>query len=214
MIQAEKFESGISAAVHIFGSKWKMMLILTLKRGTLRFSEIEENLPGITERILTKQLRELERDGLVARKVYAQVPSRVEYSLTDSGFKLRIVLEYIKTWFRIFKPDIFSPNTYFDDKKFVFTFGGKWKPSILWNLKEGELRFSEIKDRLKGISQRMLTKQLREMEKDGLIIRNAYDAIPPKVEYSLTEAGDNILPLLEILCKWAENHQKNYSGMN
>jgi len=214
MIPPEKLESGIASAVHIFGSKWKMMLILTLKRGALRFSRIEEKLPGITERILTKQLREMERDGLVSRKIYAEVPSRVEYALTDSGYTLRSVLELIKAWFRIYKPDIFSPNTYFDDKKFVLTFGGKWKPSILSNLNSEELRFGELKERLNGISQRMLTKQLREMERDGLIARKVYSMIPSKVGYSLTEAGHSIYPLLELLCTWSYNHEKYPSTQN
>lgn len=84
--------------------------------------------------------------------------------------------------------------------------GGKWKPLILWVLIEGKLRFSEINKLLPSITQRMLTKQLRELEKDGLINRKIYAEVPPKVEYSLTEKGDSVIPILESLCDWGEKY--------
>ncbi|OPY29030.1 MAG: HxlR-like helix-turn-helix [Methanobacterium sp. PtaU1.Bin242] len=84
--------------------------------------------------------------------------------------------------------------------------GGKWKPLILWVLIEGKLRFSEINKLLPSITQRMLTKQLRELEKDGLINRKVYAEVPPKVEYSLTEKGDSVIPILESLCDWGEKY--------
>ena len=84
--------------------------------------------------------------------------------------------------------------------------GGKWKPLILWVLIEGKLRFSEINKLLPSITQRMLTKQLRELEKDGLINRKVHAEVPPKVEYSLTEKGDSVIPVLESLCDWGEKY--------
>ena len=85
--------------------------------------------------------------------------------------------------------------------------GGKWKPLILYALKDGTLRFSQVQNQVKPIiTQRMLTKQLRELEKDGLITRYAYPQIPPKVEYSLTENGRSIVPILDLLCEWGEEH--------
>jgi len=84
--------------------------------------------------------------------------------------------------------------------------GGKWKPLILWVLIDGKLRFSEINKFLPSITQRMLTKQLRELEKDGLINRKVYAEVPPKVEYSLTEKGDSVIPVLESLCDWGEKY--------
>lgn len=84
--------------------------------------------------------------------------------------------------------------------------GGKWKPLILWVLIDGKLRFNEINKLLPSITQRMLTKQLRELENDNLINRKAYAEVPPKVEYSLTEKGISVIPILEALCDWGEQY--------
>ena len=85
--------------------------------------------------------------------------------------------------------------------------GGKWKPLILYQLKEGTLRFSQLLDRVRPrITQRMLTKQLRQLEEDGLITRKVYPQVPPKVEYSLTEKGNSLMPILDQLCDWGYEH--------
>lgn len=85
--------------------------------------------------------------------------------------------------------------------------GGKWKPLVLYQLKEGTMRFSQIMERVKPkISQRMLTRELRELEKDGLITRKVYAVVPPKVEYTLTEKGDSLMPILDQLCNWGYEH--------
>lgn len=80
--------------------------------------------------------------------------------------------------------------------------GGKWKPLILWQLKDSTLRYNSLQQTLPGISPRMLTKQLRELEKDGIVSRKMYPEIPPRVEYSLTDLGRTIIPVLEALCQW------------
>ncbi|MBO3443323.1 MULTISPECIES: winged helix-turn-helix transcriptional regulator [Clostridia] len=74
---------------------------------------------------------------------------------------------------------------------------GKWKLLILWYLSNGRLRFSELKRKLPDVTQRMLTNQLRSLEDDGLVHREVYPVVPPKVEYSLTEIGEKMIPLLE-----------------
>ena len=85
--------------------------------------------------------------------------------------------------------------------------GGKWKPLIIYALNDETLRFSQLLDRLQPrITQRMLTKQLRELEEDGLILREIYPEIPPKVEYSLTEFGKTVLPVLDALCEWGNEY--------
>ena len=81
--------------------------------------------------------------------------------------------------------------------------GGKWKPLIIWHLGEKTLRFSELKRALPNITQKMLTQQLRALEEDQLVNRFVYAEVPPKVEYSLTEKGKTLLPVLSTLCKWA-----------
>lgn len=76
---------------------------------------------------------------------------------------------------------------------------GKRKILILWYLSYRALRFNEIKKKLPDVTQKMLTQQLRSLEDDGLILRNIYPVVPPKVEYSLTEMGQKIIPILELM---------------
>ena len=86
--------------------------------------------------------------------------------------------------------------------------GGKWKIAIIYVLSKGPIRFGEIKRILTPITQQMLTKQLRELEKDNLINRKVFDVVPPKVEYSLTEFGWTFEPVLVALCKWDLGNQE------
>jgi DNA-binding HxlR family transcriptional regulator len=81
--------------------------------------------------------------------------------------------------------------------------GGKWKTVILYLLSKKIMRFNELKRETTGITHKMLTQQLKELERDGLINRNAYDEIPPKVEYSLTKLGESLIPILNCMCQWA-----------
>jgi DNA-binding HxlR family transcriptional regulator len=83
--------------------------------------------------------------------------------------------------------------------------GGKWKPLIIWYLAENTMRFCELKRKLPNITQKMLTQQLRGLEETGLVNRHIYTQIPPKVEYSLTDAGKSLLPLLDNLNQWGLN---------
>ena len=84
--------------------------------------------------------------------------------------------------------------------------GGKWKGIILYYLLDGRLRFSELKRRIGCVTQRMLTKQLRELESSGLVNRIVYAEVPPKVEYELTEEGKSLRPIINSLKKWGESH--------
>jgi DNA-binding HxlR family transcriptional regulator len=85
--------------------------------------------------------------------------------------------------------------------------GGKWKGVILWHLTRKTLRFSQLRRRLPGVTQKMLTQQLRELERDGLINRRVFAEVPPRVEYSLTEKGCTLTPLLNLMCEWGKGHQ-------
>lgn len=84
--------------------------------------------------------------------------------------------------------------------------GGKWKPIILWHLCHEVLRFSQLKKVVSGITQKMLTQQLRELEADGLIARQVFPVVPPRVEYSLTEYGKTLQPVLMIMAEWGKTH--------
>ncbi len=94
-----KYNYGIDAAMDVIGGKWKSLIMYMLSDETLRFSELLNKVrPKITQRMLTKQLRQLEEDGLVARKIYAQVPPKVEYSLTEKGNSLMPILDQLCLW--------------------------------------------------------------------------------------------------------------------
>ena len=84
--------------------------------------------------------------------------------------------------------------------------GGKYKALILWHLSEGILRFSELRSRIPKATPKMLTQQLRELEEQDLIHREVYPVIPPKVEYSLTQTGRSLLPILVAMRDWGANY--------
>ena len=86
--------------------------------------------------------------------------------------------------------------------------GGKYKALILWHLSGGKLRFNELQKLIHGATPKMLTHQLREMESQGLIHRQVYPVIPPKVEYSLTDLGKSLLPLLVAMRDWGAEYLK------
>ena len=84
---------------------------------------------------------------------------------------------------------------------------GRWKPRILFQLLDGTKRFSELKRKLPGVTQRMLTLHVRELERDGLVHREVYREVPPKVEYSLTAMGHSLEPLLRFMSNWGHDNR-------
>lgn len=106
----------------------------------------------------------------------------------------------------------------FKDKSFSCTFeitmeiiGGKWKPLILWHLgTKGTLRFSELRKIMPQITPKMLTQQLRELEADHLILRTVYPVVPPKVEYDLTDIGNDLMPIIKSMHHWGNGYYSNY----
>lgn len=84
--------------------------------------------------------------------------------------------------------------------------GGKYKSVILWHLTDGVKRFGELKRLLPRATEKMLAQQLRDLERDGLIIRTVYPVVPPKVEYSLSDLGRTIIPVLDTMCGWGEGY--------
>ena len=82
--------------------------------------------------------------------------------------------------------------------------GGKYKVSILYYIRESVLRFGELRRLMPLATKRMLTKQLRELERDGMIDRKVFRQVPPRVDYSLTKEGKSIVPILEDLCEWGK----------
>lgn len=88
----------VTRAVEVLGGKWKLHIVFHLMDGTKRFSELGRAIPGITQQMLTAQLRELERDGVVTRTVYPVVPPKVEYALSEFGAGLRSVTSALEVW--------------------------------------------------------------------------------------------------------------------
>ena len=95
-----------------------------------------------------------------------------------------------------------EPNDHCPVEATLELIGGKYKALILWHLSEGKLRFSELRRVIQSATPKMLTQQLRELENDNLIHRQVYPVIPPKVEYSLTELGQSLLPILVAMRDW------------
>ncbi len=87
--------------------------------------------------------------------------------------------------------------------------GGKYKSLILWHLSDGKLRFSELRSRIRKATPKMLTQQLRELESHNLIHREVFPVIPPKVEYSLTETGKSLMPILAAMRDWGAGYLRS-----
>lgn len=85
--------------------------------------------------------------------------------------------------------------------------GGRWKPIILWNLRDGQKRYSELKKAIVPITEKMLIQHLKQLETDQLVVRQVVEVMPPHVTYTLTEAGKELLPALDSLARWGLKHQ-------
>src|SRR5262249_23514996 len=83
---------------------------------------------------------------------------------------------------------------------------GKWKVLAVWYLSFGPKRFAELRDLLPGVTEKVLTTQLRQLQQDGVLLREATATVPPKVTYSLSRAGKDLVPLMEEMCGWGTKH--------
>jgi DNA-binding HxlR family transcriptional regulator len=88
----------------------------------------------------------------------------------------------------------------------VAAIGGRWKVVLLWHLCGGKLRFSELRRKVPGISQKMLTEQLRELQGHGLVTRTVYAEVPPRVEYAATPLGESLRPVITAMAEWGHTH--------
>ena len=93
-----EFGCPVEITLALLGNKWKVLILRELFKGTRRFGELSRGVPNISQKMLTQQLRQMEEDNLVSRKIYAEVPPRVEYSLTDIGTSLRPILDAMHKW--------------------------------------------------------------------------------------------------------------------
>ena len=88
----------VETTLMLIGDKWKVLILRDLIDGTKRFGELKKSVGNISQKVLTSQLRDMEQKGLLTRKVYAEVPPRVEYTLTKTGLSLKPILEAMKNW--------------------------------------------------------------------------------------------------------------------
>jgi len=88
--------------------------------------------------------------------------------------------------------------------------GGKWKPSLLFHLDGRTRRCCELQRRIPGLTKKMLTQHLRELERDGIVHRKVYAEVPPRVEYSLTRHGESLKPILKLMSAWGTRHRARY----
>ena len=88
----------VETTLMLIGDKWKVLILRDLMHGTLRFGELKKSIGTVTQKVLTAQLRDMEQEGLLTRKVYAEVPPRVEYTLTETGYSLKPVLDAMSAW--------------------------------------------------------------------------------------------------------------------
>lgn len=92
-------------------------------------------------------------------------------------------------------------------KETLHVIGGKWKPLIIFMIKNDSLRTSEIERGIHGITQKMLIQQLRELEAHGIVHRKVFPVVPPHVEYSLTDYGKTLLPIMQMMAQWGDAHK-------
>jgi DNA-binding HxlR family transcriptional regulator len=90
--------------------------------------------------------------------------------------------------------------------------GGRWKILVIYHLADGIARFNELQRAVAGISKRVLAQQLRQLERDGIVARRVYDQSPPRVEYSLTDFGRTLEPVMERLCQWGETYEAHFAA--
>ncbi len=83
---------------------------------------------------------------------------------------------------------------------------GKWKVLIVWHLGFGSRRFAELRGLLPGVSEKVLAAQLRELERDGILLRHSAESVPPRVDYLLSDAGNELIPVMEAMCGWGTKH--------
>ena len=93
----------MATTVQLIGNKWKLLIIRNLRMRPWRFNELQKNLDGISQKVLTDSLRSMEADGLITRTVYAEVPPRVEYSLSEPGETMRPILDAMEAWGNSYK---------------------------------------------------------------------------------------------------------------
>lgn len=110
-VHMENMGCPVEITLALLGNKWKVLILREVFTGTKRFGELSRGIPGISQKMLTQQLKQMEKDNLIERKVYAEVPPRVEYSLTETGKSLKPILDEMHKWGRQYQLLRFSDGS-------------------------------------------------------------------------------------------------------
>ncbi len=178
------------------GGKLKFQIWHLLLDGPRRFGELQRLIPRASRQMLTIQLRELEQAGALRRKVYEQMPPKVEYSLTEMGRSIEPIVRQMYDWGEWYGEQIGQ------DIDWLVRLSGRWTFWIWYHLLDGPRRFSELQRLIPRASRQILAIQLRELEHMGVLYRKATVQESPKVEYSLTELGKRSEPMLRQMYAW------------
>jgi DNA-binding HxlR family transcriptional regulator len=178
------------------GGKWKFWIMYHLLSGPKRFGELQRLFPQVSRQMLTIQLRELEQTGILHRQVYLQVPPKVEYRLSEVGQRLEPIMRQMDAWGKGYSEQGEQ------EVDWLISLGGRWTFWIWYHLLSGPKRFGELQKLLSPISQHMLILKLRELERMGVLARHASVPKSLKVEYTLTQLGQNTEPLLHQIYAW------------
>lgn len=179
------------------GGKWKFWIWYYLLDGPTRIGELQRLIPQASRQMLTLQLRELEASGVLRRTVYPQLPPKVEYSLTDVGRASAPMLRQFYAWGRWCANII---DIEFDD--WLMILSGRWMIWIWHHLFSGPKRFSDLERLLPQANHQILAARLRDLERMGVIRREAATEGAPKVEYTLTAMGRRSEPVLCATYAW------------
>ncbi len=195
-------------------SKWTTQIVYAIMENkTLRFKELEKKIEGINTKILINELKSIEIHGIINRKVYAEVPSRVEYSLTKKGTDLTQLYNEIilfgKKYSQIEVLNAVIEKTDAINQQLSFAMeliSSKWSVPIIYSLFEKERRFKDMERYVEGISTRMLVKELQHLVETEIISRTSYPEIPPRVEYALTDKGKSLYKIYVELIAYTKKY--------
>lgn len=207
----------IEYALHVFTDKWKpIILYYALREEQMRYRDFQRVMPHITNRMLTLKLRTLVDDGLLTKIESKDKRKKVMYSTTTEGESLAPILRFMNQWGEVhLPPDQVSfphednPGHVCSALTTIETINGKWKPYIIVEMLKGTKRFTQLLQQYPSMSKRTLSNHLGRLEEDGLIERIVYDEIPPRVDYSITEYGETLRPLLKQLEDWGRTYYKH-----
>ena len=110
LTKSELPDCPVQTTVQLIGSKWKLLILRNLMQRPWRFNELHKSLEGISQKVLTDALRQLEADGIITRTVYAEVPPRVEYTLSQLGQSMRPILDAMETWGKGYRAQVLEEN--------------------------------------------------------------------------------------------------------